>query len=71
MRRHTFDPLSAALGILAIAVGVLVASAEFDEVGSDAAGWVIAGVLLVGLALVPWSRLRPRRAPDDEPAAPV
>jgi predicted MFS family arabinose efflux permease len=71
VRRHTFDPLSAALGILAVAIGVLVAAAEFDELGSDAGGWVIAGVLLVGLALVPWSRLRPRRAPDDGPTPPV
>jgi hypothetical protein len=60
MRRHVIDPLSAALGILAVALGILVASGELDELGSDTAAWIIAGALIVGLGLVPWSRWRAR-----------
>jgi hypothetical protein len=60
MRRHVFDPLSAALGILAVALGVFVASGEIDELGSDSGAWIIAGVLVVGLGLLPWSRWRSR-----------
>jgi hypothetical protein len=70
MRRHVFDPLSAALGILAVALGVLVASAQLDELGADTGAWIIAGALLVGLAVFPWSRLRPRRdTANDETAS--
>ena len=71
MQRHRFDPLSAALGILAIAIGVLVATAQFDELGSDAGAWVVAGILLVGLGFVPWSRWRNRATPADEPSSPM
>lgn len=68
MRRHPFDPLSAALGILAIALGVLVATAELDELGSDAGAWIAAGVLVAGLGMVPWSRRRTdRTTPEDPP----
>ena len=71
MRRHVFDPLSAALGVLAVALGVLVASAQLDELGSDAGAWIIAGVLVVGLGLLPWSRWRARSDPADEQPAPM
>jgi hypothetical protein len=65
MRRHTFDPLSAALGIIAVVLGVLVASGRLDELGSATGAWVTGGVLLAGLGVLPWSRRRDRRAPTD------
>jgi hypothetical protein len=68
MRRHPIDPLSAALGILAVALGVLVACTELDELGSDSVAWIIAGVLLVGLGLVPWPRWRRKSTSGDRPA---
>lgn len=72
MRRHSFDPVSAALGILAVAIGILVASTGIDDLGDDTGAWIAAGVLVVGLALIPWSRWRPRRSgPPDEDAAPT
>lgn len=71
MRRHSFDPLSAALGILAVAIGVLVAAAEIDGLGSDAGAWIAAGVLVVGLGLIPWSWRRSTSEPPDDEAAPM
>ena len=59
MRRHRFDPLSAALGVIAVALGLLVAAAEIDSLGADAGIWLAAGVLVVGLGLIPWTRRPP------------
>jgi hypothetical protein len=59
MERHPFDPVSAAMGVLIVGLGVLVAIDALD--GVDAQGWWFAlATLVVGLAIVPW-RL-PRRA---------
>lgn len=62
MHRHPFDPLAAALGIVAIALGVLVATADIDDLGADAGIWLAIGVLVVGLGLIPWTR---RHRPSD------
>jgi hypothetical protein len=67
MRRHPLDPLSPVLGILAIALGVLVATAEIDDVGSDAGAWIAAGVLVAGLGMIPWTRRRIDRATPEDP----
>ena len=68
MRRHPVDPLSAALGIVAVVLGVLVATDQLDELGSDTGAWITAAVLLVGLGLLPGSRRRMRSAPADDTA---
>ncbi len=69
MRRHPVDPVSAVLGLVAIAVGVAVmAGSSFDL----APGWIVAVVaLMAGVALVPWEAMRGRGAGagDDDPAA--
>jgi hypothetical protein len=64
MRRHSFDPMSAALGVLSGALGILVASAGLDSIGADAGVWVAVGVLILGAGLIPWTRYRPGRHPD-------
>lgn len=66
MRRHPVEPLSAALGIIAVVLGVLVATARLDELGYATGGWITAAVLLVGLGLLPWSRRRSRSASVDD-----
>lgn len=53
MKSHRFDPISAALGVVAVGTGALVA---FDAVESTGVGWWLAlAALVLGLGLVPWS----------------
>jgi len=55
MERHPPDPVSAALGVIAVVLGVLVAADAVD--GVDALGsWLAVGALVVGLAIIPWHR---------------
>jgi len=61
MPRHRFDAFSTALGVIAVALGVLVAAAEIDSLGTGL--WLALGVLVAGLALIPWTR---QRAPHRE-----
>ncbi len=66
MRRHPLDPLSAALGILAVAVGLFVVTGETDSLGGDA------GVDRRGCCSSAWASSRgllapSRRGPGDEP----
>lgn len=71
MRRHPVDPLSAALGIVAVVLGLLVATDRLDELGSDTGAWITAAVLVVGLGLLPWSRRRNRNSRTDDTAPEV
>ena len=60
MRSHPFDPVSAALGLVAGAIGALVALGGTDSI--DTGWWLALGALVLGLGLVPWTR--GRRAVD-------
>ena len=66
---HRFDPLSAALGILAITAGLLVALGEALDLQTGGPWWAVAAAL-VGLAIIPWRRPVPDgdadAAPDDD-----
>lgn len=54
MTRHRFDPLSAVLGLLAVAVGITAATNRIDRFDLSADGWLIALIpLALGLALFP------------------
>lgn len=54
MHRHSFDPISGLLGIVAVAVGALVVGGEIDPVaGTDVAIWITVAGLIVGLLLLP------------------
>lgn len=56
MQRHRFDPISSALGVIAVIAGLLVA---FDAVEPSNAGWwLTVAALVVGLTLIPWGRPR-------------
>jgi len=66
VRRHPLDPLSAALGVIAVVLGVLVATDQLDELGSDTGAWIAGAVMLVGLGLLPWSWRRNRSASADD-----
>ena len=59
MRRHPFDSVSAALGALAIALGVLVVSGEAGSFDARGGWWVAAAGVIVGLAIIPWRRRPP------------
>lgn len=66
MRSHSIDALSAALGISAIAFGLIVALGRADSLVADP-GWVLALIaLLAGVSLVPWGGSR-----RSEPTMPL
>jgi hypothetical protein len=67
MRSHAFDPLSAALGLIAVAIGAVVAFDGTDSV--DTGWWLALGALVLGLGLVPWTR--PRRPVESASAGDV
>lgn len=54
MQRHPVDPVSAALGLLAVAVGVLVAAGELDGFDDRGGWWLAIAAVIVGVAIVPW-----------------
>ena len=58
MQRHPFDPVSAVLGVLAVALGVLVATRSLG--GFDTAGgwWLAAAAAALGVAIIPWNPWR-------------
>ena len=56
MRPHSFDPVSAALGLIAVTIGALVAFGGTDSI--DTGWWIALGALVLGLGLVPWTRGR-------------
>jgi hypothetical protein len=64
MPTHRFNPLSALLGIVIIALGVMVAVFGFDEIDNDPVIWGAAITVFVALILlaIP-TRLKP--PPDD------
>jgi membrane protease YdiL (CAAX protease family) len=59
VQRHLLDPVSAALGVLAVAFGVLVATRSLGDADIDAGWWIAAAALVVALAIVPWTAFRP------------
>ena len=61
MQRHPFDPVSAVLGVLAVALGVLVLSGELADFDTDGVWWVAVAALVIGVAIIPW-RGRDERA---------
>ena len=57
MQRHRFDPLSFALGLVAIGVAVAVIAGRVLDTDRSANGaWLAIGALVVGLGLIPWNR---------------
>jgi len=65
VQRHPFDPVSAVLGVLAIALGILVATRSLG--GFDTAGgwWLAAAAAAVGVAIIPWSLLGARASREE------
>jgi hypothetical protein len=66
MRRHPFDPVSAALGILSLVAGLVVLFGEAADVDTRGGGWIAVGAVLVGLAIIPWRRQPGRDGAADE-----
>ena len=67
MRRHPFDALSAALGVLAVLGGSLVVLGEAVDLDTGGPWWLAVAAALVGLAIIPWRG----RAPLDDTATAV
>ena len=79
MPRHRFDPLSFALGLLAIGVAIAVIGGRVLDADRPTTGaWLAVGGLILGLGLIPWNQTRrptpsseAAGAADDEPQADV
>ena len=71
MRPHSFDPVSAALGVIAVTIGALVAFGGTDSI--DTGWWLALGALVLGVGLVPWTRHAPppSGATDAENTDPI
>jgi hypothetical protein len=54
MTRHPFDPVSAVLGVLALAVGIAVMVGGASTFAGGGGWWLAIAALVVGVALVPW-----------------
>ena len=64
MNAHRFDPVSAALGVVATGAGAAVIVGASDAIDSTASGvWIAAIALAIGVVLLPWGR-RARTAED-------
>ena len=66
MRSHPFDAVSAALGLIVVATGAVVALDGTDAI--DTGWWLALGALVLGLGLIPWTRTR-RPEGDAEPTS--
>jgi K+ transporter len=78
MQRHPVDPVSAVLGLLAVALGVLVAAGALDD--THGGWWLVIAAVVIGVALLPWTWRRqeavevaaaPDAAEEAEPPADV
>jgi hypothetical protein len=63
MNRHPVDALSAALGVIAIVISVVVLTGSVGSLDNGGGWWIAVLVLLLGAGLVPW---RGRRDVDDQ-----
>jgi len=66
MRRHPIDPVSIALGLIAVGAGVLVTLGEAVDIDADAPWWIAVAGIVIGLAIIPWRRRPPGVAPAQE-----
>ena len=66
VQRHPFDPVSAALGVLAVLAGLLVALGDAADLDASGPWWLAAAAVVIGLAVIPW-----RRAAAADPAVDV
>jgi hypothetical protein len=66
MQRHSFDPLSAVLGVLAVALGVLVVTGQLAAFDTDGAWWVALAALVIGVAIIPWRHRTADEPPQEE-----
>ena len=56
MQRHPIDPASAALGVLGVVLGILVATRSLGGFDSSGGWWLAGAAVVVGVALLPWSQ---------------
>jgi hypothetical protein len=64
MQRHPIDPLSAALGVLAVVLGILVATRSLGGFGTSGGWWLAGAAVVVGVALLPWNLRSAPREPE-------
>ena len=64
MRRHSFDPMSAVLGVIAVVAGLFVAVGEAVDLDVNWAWLITAAAVLIGLAIIPWQRRAPSPAAE-------
>jgi hypothetical protein len=52
MSPHRVDPLSAVLGVISVAIGLIVATGSVDRLTRGGGGWLALTVLAMGLVVV-------------------
>ena len=63
MQRHPFDVVSAAVGVLVVALGIVVMTGEIGAFDADGGWWIALAAVVVGVAIIPWPRAG---RPDDD-----
>jgi hypothetical protein len=64
MQQHPIDPASAALGVLTVVLGILVATRSLGGFDSSGGWWLAGAAVVVGVALLPWSQWSARDEPE-------
>ncbi|MDO9174570.1 MAG: hypothetical protein Q7V62_07165 [Actinomycetota bacterium] len=67
MFRHSIDPLSGALGLIAVGVGTVVAAGEADRIFDNPVWWAAVVALPLGIAMIPWNHFTRRTPASVEP----
>ena len=70
MEHHPVDPVSGALGVIVITMGVLVRTDAIGALDRNGGWWFALVALIVGVGLIPWNR-RDVPAAADEPSVDV
>lgn len=65
MPRHPFQPLAAAVGVVLVALGLVVAMSCVERLHESPVVWFAAAAVVLGLGMIPWTRRPPAGTDGD------